>query len=765
MTPPAHESPSGEPAALARDLPSGAGTAAPWPQAGTQIASGTRIGWRRKALLLAAVIGCLAVFLLARIMANNPHLDAEWRSGPTGQLELVSTPLAALQGHVGSELLGYANANGEAIRFDVLALTHSGRWITDDVTRQQLLRTRLNAAVALEKGSITLNFSDGSQVSVNTRARGYGSLGAMFWLMSAFAMVLYLVGWIVPLVQPQFRNLLYGLMAHAQAGQLLVSAVSAVPALALPAALIPYEVLLRTALDLITGAAIVHAATQHPVRLPWRRCIASLIWLATGGYILAAQSGVLPNTWWWGQSLMLGDGALCIALLSWSNRLAPHPFAVVMRRFCLVTLSTLTLLTLAVSMLPLMPPEMQPVAAVGPVIWGVFFASVILLVPFISRTQNVMREFAMLAGVSTVATSIDLLFVAAFSFSQFASLTLSLFLALGAYAAIRQWLVTQMMGARAVTTERMFEHLYRIAREVEAKPERAADRMIELLGNVFEPLDTVRGEGRSKHTHIAGNGSVMLVPLPNLMHGPSVDGVVALRFAERGKRLFTQEDARLADRILEQLMRALAHDRAVESGRSEERMRIAQDLHDDIGARLLTLMYKAPSKEMEDYVRHTLQDLKTLTRGLAAKKHPLTLAAAEWKTDASQRLSEVACELTWSANFDHDITLSIVQWSSLTRILRELISNVISHSRAAQVHIDLQLVDGLFTIEMSDDGAGSGPEKWSHGLGLGGIRKRVKLLGGAVRWTEREPRGITCRVTVPELLEAGSVLTKPQPPA
>jgi signal transduction histidine kinase len=734
------------------------GSGAELPPGMAQVTGGSvsRIGWRRKVLLLAAVLGCLTVFLLARVMANNPHLDAEWRTGSSGHLELLATPLAALQGHIGSELQGYVAADDRTVAFDVLALTHSGRWITDDQTREHLLRTRLEAARQIEAGQITLAFTDGSRVDVQTVARGYGKLGAMFWMMCAFAMVLFLVGWIVPLVQPQFRNLLYGVMAQAQSGQLLVSAISAVPALALPSSLVPYEVLLRTALDLVTGAAIVHAATQHPTHLPWRRVIAGLTWLATGGYVLATLAGALPNTWWWGQSLMLGDGALCVALLSWSNRRIPHPFAVVMRRICVVTLSTLALLTLAVSMLPLMPPEMQPVAAVGPVIWGVFFASVILLVPFISRTQNVMREFAMLAGVSTVATSIDLLFVAAFSFSQFASLTLSLFLALGAYAAIRQWLVTQMMGARALTTERMFEHLYRIAREVEAKPERAADRMIELLGNVFEPLDTVRGEGRSKHSHLAGNGSVLLVPLPNLMQGPSVDGLVALRFAERGKRLFTQEDAKLADRILEQLMRALAHDRAVESGRSEERTRIAQDLHDDIGARLLTLMYKSQSKEMEDYVRHTLQDLKTLTRGLAAKKHPLTLAAAEWKTDASARLAEVGCDLSWSATFDLDITLSIVQWSSLTRILRELISNVISHAKAGQVQIDLQLEQGLFTITMADDGAGRSPEKWSHGLGLGGIRKRVKLMGGTVRWSERAPRGITCEVVVPELLEAGA---------
>ena len=84
-------------------------------------------------------------------------------------------------------------------------------------------------------------------------------------------------------------------------------------------------------------------------------------------------------------------------------------------------------------------------------------------------------------------------------------------------------------------------------------------------------------------------------------------------------------------RVTSHLPRRQQRLQAVERGRSEERVRIAQDLHDDIGARLLTLMYKASSPEMEDYLRHTLKDLKTLTRGLAAPSHPLSWAVAEWK--------------------------------------------------------------------------------------------------------------------------------------
>jgi signal transduction histidine kinase len=240
------------------------------------------------------------------------------------------------------------------------------------------------------------------------------------------------------------------------------------------------------------------------------------------------------------------------------------------------------------------------------------------------------------------------------------------------------------------------------------------------------------------------------VPIPELANTKvTMQGAIVLGFADRGRRLFSEEDARLTDRVVDLISRAVAFDRAVEHGRIEERARIAQDLHDDIGARLLTLMYKAPTPEMEDYVRHTLKDLKTLTRGLAAPNHPLSHAVAEWKADLIQRVSAAGCELAWSFSCDRDFELSVVQWSALTRVLRELVSNSLAHAHATLLQVDVRLERGVLNLIVSDDGNGRQPATWSHGLGLGGVRKRVKQLGGEVHWLENEPRGICCRVTVP----------------
>ena len=84
-------------------------------------------------------------------------------------------------------------------------------------------------------------------------------------------------------------------------------------------------------------------------------------------------------------------------------------------------------------------------------------------------------------------------------------------------------------------------------------------------------------------------------------------------------------------------------------------------------------------------------------------------------------------------------------------MLRELLSNNLAHAQASQDSIACDLNQGRFTLILQDNGRGRNPNDWSHGLGLGGIRKRVKLMNGSVIWRELEPRGIECTVTVPRL--------------
>ena len=93
--------------------------------------------------------------------------------------------------------------------------------------------------------------------------------------------------------------------------------------------------------------------------------------------------------------------------------------------------------------------------------------------------------------------------------------------------------------------------------------------------------------------------------------------------------------------------------------------------------------------------------------------------------------------------------LNVVQWSGLTRIMRELVSNVIAHAHARKTSIRGELRDGTLHLSVADDGVGGTPQEWSTGLGLGGIRKRVRMLGGQIAWEANTPTGVRCEVSVP----------------
>ena len=78
-------------------------------------------------------------------------------------------------------------------------------------------------------------------------------------------------------------------------------------------------------------------------------------------------------------------------------------------------------------------------------------------------------------------------------------------------------------------------------------------------------------------------------------------------------------------------------------------------------------------------------------------------------------------------------------------------SILLANSQATRVDLTANLDHGAFTLQVADDGVGRAPETWAHGLGLGGVRKRVKQLGGEVRWRENGARGIVCEVRVPRM--------------
>ena len=227
------------------DLPGGPG-----------LAMSRWMGWRLRLLVLCALLGCLAVFALARTLSAAPHLHASWRANAQGQVELVASADPVLALHRGQALVAMNGAGLPVFPVDALALQRSPRWMVEDADRlrQRWMHEQLFAAQS--QTSVTLAFSDGRSVTVTPEPRGVTSLPVIFWMLVAFALALYLVSAVVLLANPSSRNLVYAVMGVCQAANLLFIAVESSIELGLRAPFLQLDMPARMAFDQIGRAHV-----------------------------------------------------------------------------------------------------------------------------------------------------------------------------------------------------------------------------------------------------------------------------------------------------------------------------------------------------------------------------------------------------------------------------------------------------------------------------------------------------------------------------
>lgn len=707
------------------------------------------LGWRLRVLLLAVLAFAAGLVVIVRMLAAEPQLAAQWRADAAGRLWLLDAEDPALAARRGQPVSAIVVAGAAPVPLDALALQHLPRWLPDDAAHDRRMRQDRAWRAALAGGTAALRFADGGEAGLRALPRGVAGIGLAFWPLAALAALLWIGGWVTLLTHPQWRLAPYLVLAWSQSAALLLLAVASVPgpgvALGAGGAIGPAH----AALDLVGAAAAVHGAALHPRVLVRASAVAAGAWaLALSAATLVAAGRVAP--WDAAQPAMLALGACAVALLGFSHARRPHPVAPVLQRFGAIAVGALALLSVAALVQPRHGETAAALPLVGIAAWHVFVAALLLALPLLPVTRRALREFVLIAGVAAVAMALQLLFGALFDLDAPSSVAASIGAALALYAGARRWLARPLAGPRGPDPVRLFDHLLQAARTIESQPRGGVQALRTLCVALFDPGEVVVSTDAPRRARVRGGGSTLVVPLPAWAQGGSADAhALVLRHAQQGQRLFTRGDARLAERALAQLARAVSFDDAVEQGRREERVRLAQDLHDDIGARLLTLMYQAPTPQMEDYLRHTLQDLKTLTRGLAASGRGLEDAAAEWKSDLGQRLQVAHVELAWSLAADREVELGVVAWSALTRLLRELVTNVIAHAHATRVDVEIAVDGAQLTLQVTDDGEGGDPRVWAAGLGLSSVRKRVRQLGGSVEWRAVPPQGIRCRVVVP----------------
>lgn len=178
------------------------------------------------------------------------------------------------------------------------------------------------------------------------------------------------------------------------------------------------------------------------------------------------------------------------------------------------------------------------------------------------------------------------------------------------------------------------------------------------------------------------------------------------------------------------------------------RIRIASDLHDEIGSALTRIAIHSEqiqtSRDKEKVISSS-KKIGTISREIIA-----TMSDIIWSIDARndtiKDLADRMRDITYntlpteeikvsfsSIGMDKNKRMPVSYRQNLFYIFKEVINNILKHSGASEVNIRLSNSQKLFTMEISDNGHGFDPKKIRKGNGLKNIRMRTARIGAKLK--------------------------------
>lgn len=281
--------------------------------------------------------------------------------------------------------------------------------------------------------------------------------------------------------------------------------------------------------------------------------------------------------------------------------------------------------------------------------------------------------------------------------------------------------------------------------------------MLCILGGYFLPF------AQNRSDRYAGVGVSFFVAC-------AIIGVAAGHLAYRNlllalhaRRELRRSNEHLEDRVREQT-RALANlavhlDRASES----ERRRIARELHDELGQELAALRFSASIArrrneqradtgaslaQIETIIARVSSTLRRVLQGL----NPLPVIEHGPRRALETLVDALSTEPSLRVTASIDPAVDGLHTESATllyRVMQEALTNARRHARAQSIVIEVRSNEKGTALSIRDDGAGFDPDVRSMGMGLRGMRERLRELGGELTIRSAPGEGTSVLATIP----------------
>ena len=168
-----------------------------------------------------------------------------------------------------------------------------------------------------------------------------------------------------------------------------------------------------------------------------------------------------------------------------------------------------------------------------------------------------------------------------------------------------------------------------------------------------------------------------------------------------------------------------------------ERELVYRDLHDDLGARLLSLVYQSERGDAQDLARTALQDLRDIVSRVLSTEQTLSAVLADSLAEQFNRAQTLGKEIDWELdNALDDIACHSTTTLGLRMLIRELIGACLRLKKVTHVYVDLSWNDENSTLSVRVQHIANEGDAYSEFAALPVLQKRLGVMRATLNTLE-----------------------------
>ena len=214
----------------------------------------------------------------------------------------------------------------------------------------------------------------------------------------------------------------------------------------------------------------------------------------------------------------------------------------------------------------------------------------------------------------------------------------------------------------------------------------------------------------------------------------------------------------------QKLQNLLEQEKIIQQTEEHERIRIAKDIHDDLGSGLSKINFlsevifqktanmpevQTSTEAVKETAKKMIENMRDLIWALNPDNTTIANLIARMREYTTDYLED------YSINIEYDIPVELPQTAitkeshrELFMVVKETLNNISKHAAASQITFNVQFVTEYLLLSIKDNGVGFDETK-TNGNGIRNMKSRIAAIDGQFEMISKKPGGTTVIVRIP----------------